>query len=157
MLELRSCLQCRRPLHPKAAPTARYCGGACRTRSARARQKQDLPLSEFARQLEAKLLSCAAPQVQAYALGHQAHRGACTYRFPNPVRRSPRADGALRKSQCFSLRPFEPPVVPMAGLYQVLFFDSYGRQLETPKELGGGLWISEASAWVSLLDGQRIP
>lgn len=72
----------------------------------------------------------------------QAHRRAFMYRlaiqvgsvtwiYPDPGRPSPRFDGVARQTPGFRIKPFELPVVPIAGIYGVGFCDADGNMIDT--------------------------
>lgn len=72
----------------------------------------------------------------------QAHRHAVIYRlaiqiesttwfYPDPSRPSPRFDGVQRQTPGFRIRPFELPIVPVAGRYGVGFCDAAGNQIDS--------------------------
>jgi len=43
-------------------------------------------------------------------------------------------DNVERQSPGFSIEPFEPPIVPMAGDYELLYYDEIGQPLPPPRE-----------------------
>ena len=54
--------------------------------------------------------------------------GLVRYIYPSFVKVGVRFDGTEKVWPCFRLRPFEPPVIPMEGVYSVYFLDKTGMQ-----------------------------
>ena len=65
----------------------------------------------------------APPGSQGYILRRQdCPLGSGTFDFPVPMRKTKHANGTLNKSMVYQLWPFEPPRIPWAGLYELLFW-----------------------------------
>jgi len=52
--------------------------------------------------------------------------------YPDPGRATLRFDYWERQSPGFSIKPFEPPIVPVTGQYEILYFDELGNRLNAP-------------------------
>ena len=152
----RLCRACHRPLRKRALRSAVYCSDVCRANAGRERKEQAKVRSDFSRRLEEEILRYAPAHAAGYALAYRDSKAGPLLVFPDPTRRTQRADGAFRKSEYFRLRPFESPAVPVVGSYQIFLFDLAGQRIPTPPELTDGRWISEACTSINLNDGHQI-
>ena len=63
--------------------------------------------------------------------------GLVRYIYPSFVKVGVRFDGTEKVWPCFRLRPFEPPVIPMEGIYSVYFLDRTGMQTKGDRGFEG--------------------
>lgn len=89
-------------------------------------------------ELERLLVEHAPACAVGYRLG-LARRGEPTWMYPHRARTTPRWDGTRKRRGFFSLAPFEPPVVPCAALYGVVYIDAAGAEHDPPLALGLGV------------------
>lgn len=64
------------------------------------------------------------------SLCHRHERSALD--LPRPGRKTLRFDFWERQTPGFAIKPFEPPVVPVKGQYELLYFDEQGNRLNAP-------------------------
>lgn len=129
----RKCLNCRKPIPKRMRTDAKHCSDHCRYAANDKRRK----LPAWVRDLEMRLVRHAPAEAIGYRLG--LIHGRKVWYYPPRARASLRHDGSLRLQAHFSLVPFEAPIVPVADLYGVLFYDLRGRELPAPPALAGGV------------------
>lgn len=130
-MENRRCLYCGRKIHPALRPDAKYCGRSCKSSFHRDKSQQSVPspapvyvpLAPVMDSLANTVQPAAPPGSQGYILRRQdCPLGSGTFDFPVPMRKTKHANGTLNKSMVYQLWPFEPPRIPWAGLYELLFW-----------------------------------
>jgi hypothetical protein len=154
MSSQKRCAYCRQRLRKGVRSDARYCSKSCRVCASQARGRhEETPRAARAIQdwLEARLPP-EHPKPIGYALAIRPGLGVPLRVFPDPSRRTLRADGSMRKSAYFRLSPFEAPTVPIAGTYIVVLRGADG-VLPTPIAMQGGIVIAEPSPHIQMEDG----
>ena len=93
----------------------------------------------------------------AKAIGYQLvlFHGSQVWAYPPKDRQFPRWQGEQSDLGWFAIDPFEPPIVPIAENYGILFYDQAGRELQTPVSLLPGVAASPLRR-VSIEDGDRL-
>lgn len=107
-------------------------------------------------ELEETLLVNARKKARGYRLGiimPSRQHGRVMYLFPSALHPSIRYDGREKLKPRFKLHPFEPPVIPMKGIYIVGYLDEYGRSIDGGHGVAKGLHLQPYGYVASLKDG----
>ena len=75
------------------------------------------------------------------------------YAYPSGNKLSLRFDGREKLKPWFKLRPFEPPVIPMKGIYTVWFLDEYVRHVKGGHGVSRGVHLQPEGCVSGLEDG----
>ena len=109
-------------------------------------------------ELEHALLQNARPSAMGYRLGLEVEspkHGWVRYIYPSFVKVGVRFDGTEKVWPCFRLRPFEPPVIPMEGIYSVYFLDRTGMQTKGGQGVANGIRLTPFRYVANIKDGDR--
>lgn len=109
-------------------------------------------------ELENVLLQNARPSAIGYRLGIEVDsrkHGRVQYLYPSFVKASMRFDGTEKLWPCFRLRPFEPPVIPMEGIYSVHFMDKAGLHIKGGQGVANGVRLAPFRYVANIKDGDR--
>lgn len=109
-------------------------------------------------ELEHVLLQNARPSAIGYRLGLEVEspkHGWVRYTYPSFGKVGMRFDGTEKIWPCFLLRPFEPPVIPMEGVYSVYFMDRTAMQMKGGQGVANGIRLAPFRYVANLKDGDR--
>jgi len=130
---------------PNKRAHARFCKRSCQQaqwqKKNRKRQRRETPkrMDPFRRQV----VKFAPKGAVAYRLEIRIPNSYANERFP--LGRTYRWDGYYDSRPYYSLRPFERPRVPKAGIHAVFYVDAEGNDIRPiPRELACGLYIPVA-------------
>lgn len=93
-----------------------------------------------------------------YRLGLEVEspkHGWVRYIYPSFIKVGVRFDGTEKVWPCFRLRPFEPPVIPMEGIYSVYFLDRTGMQTKGGQGVANGIRLAPFRYVANIKDGDR--
>lgn len=139
------CEWCRKPIELKIA-SARFCSVACRSAGYRqaCREPNIVAMPTEMQNLRLHLLCSAPKEAVGYRLKLSLTSGVVCY--PPIDRRSLRWDGCYDNHPYFELRPrFEPPRVPLVGVYLLAFVDKDYRELPLPPHVDVHVFVQVAS------------
>ncbi len=148
----RFCVACSHKLSVEKRVDATFCGPRCRVAWHRAREqvRQD---SALLAQLETQLNRYASEGACFYRL--LLGDGAAVFAYPAQAKASRRFDDRRRRTPGFRLAPYEPPMVPRQGRYEVILLDASGALLPTPSELIA-VYAEPTRKPVGLETGERL-
>ncbi len=149
-MRVRFCVVCGKKLAPAQVL---YCSHRHRVAAYRVRKLLDrLPASIH--ELEQRARAAAPAGSVGYRLGLATLAGSWIY--PSRLKKTLRFDGSRSSRPYFELDPFEPPVVPIAARYGVIYVGEDGRDLPLTSALATGIYI-EPIRRIKIEDGQRCP
>ncbi len=160
-MQNRHCSYCGAPLRVKARADAQYCSDRCRHQGCDLRKELAHLPSEIQEFFE-RLQECRPAEAAGYLVGFNDRDQSWFYPpTDRPSRRWKGTDihsrgwrGTASRRGYFSLRPFEPPIVPRAARYGILFIDAKGDLVLTPPELLDGVDLVPLLP-IQVEDGER--
>ena len=159
--ETRLCAYCKSKIPPEKRADAKFCSHACKLSAHRKEERADAAHKESVapmQELEHALLQNARPSAMGYRLGLEVEspkHGWVRYIYPSFVKVGVRFDGTEKVWPCFRLRPFEPPVIPMEGIYSVYFLDRTGMQTKGGQGVANGIRLTPFRYVANIKDGDR--
>lgn len=120
---MRRCRYCNRALRKVMSPKAKYCSASCRVMACQQRAIQRKRVESASRSVQ----GWAPEKATGYCLGISKEQGGEIVWFP--------------RHGTFSVKPFEPPRVPIMGVYTIRFFDADLNRVRTPRALAAGILI----------------
>lgn len=144
---MKKCQHCNGPIPPDRRQDAQYCKEQCRNLAYQRRLRHGLRSSELPAEMQ-ELGDFLLARSPAAAIGVRcllSENAASPMVYPPRGRKSRRFDGTFSNRPYFLLKPFEPPRVPQARVYQVEFVDAQGAVLPTPYGLTAGVYVPLAS------------
>jgi predicted nucleic acid-binding Zn ribbon protein len=127
----RSCARCCKEIAPEKRWDAVFCSDKCSNPWEYGRQK--LRATSVA---EVEQILKAARDAFWYRLAIRAEDDE-VWIYPPANRPYPRFDRVKRATLGFRVRPYEPPNLPLSGLYALMLFDEAGRDLPRLSGVGG--------------------